>query len=124
MADYRIGCMSLAATNVGKMVEFYSGVFGVNFVAHPVGNSKVFEGSFAGIDFVLVPAELSGIKATESRIHFDVYVPDIQKIIDLTGKHGGSTNGRLVEDDQVRCIGISDPDGNFMVIKQQKKSGA
>lgn len=120
MMDYQIGCMNLAATNIEQMVDFYRNVFGIAFSEQVIEGEKLYEGKFAGMDFVLLPAKLAGVTATDNRVQYDIYVPDVERVIRLATGHGGRTNGRLAEDDEFKCIGIFDPDNNFIVFKQRK----
>ncbi len=63
-------------------------------------------------------------QSTENKTHWDVFVNDLDAIIAAVEQSDGKTNGRLVEDDDVRCIGVFDPDGNFMPVKQLKETTA
>ena len=120
MTECKIGCMCLIADKIDAMATFYSNVFGANMSQVNEDGLMLYEGKFSGINFVLVPSSANKATATENKIHFDLYVQDIKQIIDLVEKHGGKTNNKLAEDDVVKCIGVFDPDGNFMAVKQKK----
>ena len=117
---YNIESMNLATTNLDAMVEFYAHVFGVVFERHEIAGGELYEGTFAGIPLVLIPAALVGIAATDNRMQLDIAVSDIRSVIEQVEGHGGRTNGKLVEDDEVRCFGVFDPDDNFIVFKEHK----
>ena len=118
--NYSLEAMVLSATNMDAMVGFYANVFGVEFKTESVADQQLYTGEFAGMEFTLVPVELSQITDPKNPTHYDIYVDDLQAGIDLVEKHGGKTNGQLGEDDEVKAIGVFDPDGNFMVLKQRK----
>lgn len=121
MKNYTLEAMSLAATNLEQMVNFYSSVFSVQFTEQALEEVSLYEGRFAGIDFCLFPAEAARTDAQQTnRMQFDIYVEDLHAAIDLVEAHGGRTNGRIGEDESVICIGVYDPDENFMVFKQRK----
>ena len=119
MATSKIECICLVATNSRAMATFYSKVFDIQFDSEESGGHMIYSGDFSGIEFVLVPVELSGVTTKENKIHFDVYVDDITTTIDLVGENGGRTNGQLVEDDSVKCIAVFDPDDNLIIVKQR-----
>lgn len=116
----KIEGIALAAINHDAMVEFYSNVFGIAFTAEEVSGHHLHNGRFSGMDFTLVPNELSGVKNPSSPVHLEIFVGDIHASIKQVEQHGGRTNKRLGEDDNEFAIGVFDPDGNFMVIKQRK----
>ena len=120
--DYRIDCMNLAAANLDAMVTFYSNVFGIELTEQPLQDAKLYQGKFAGTDFVLLPASLADVTAKQNRMQYDVVVSDLDEAIGLVEAHGGRTNGRIGEDDRMRCIGVFDPDDNFMVFRQVKSA--
>jgi predicted enzyme related to lactoylglutathione lyase len=120
MTECTIGCICLIAEEVDLMADFYSHVFGLSLTRQVIDGRNFYEGKFSGMDFVLVPADPGKVNRAENKVHFDIYVKDIHRIVALAEKHGGKTNGRLMEDDNVTCIGVFDPDGNFMAVKQRK----
>ena len=105
------------------MVTFYSGVFGIEFTSEPLEEHNVYTGTFSGLEFTLVPVELTGITDQKNPTHSDIYVSDLEEGIALVEEFGGRTNGQLGEDDRTCAIGVFDPDGNFMVLKQMKVQG-
>ncbi len=118
--EYKLEAMILAATKVSQMVDFYTNVFDIQFEEQQFEDGKLYEGKWAGFDFTIVPSELSNFNAGQNPMHYDIFVPDIQAVIELATKHGGRTNGKIGEDEEIRAIGIYDPDENFMVFKQRK----
>jgi predicted enzyme related to lactoylglutathione lyase len=118
--NYTLEAMILSAVNMPAMVEFYSNVFGIDFSPDEIDGLSMYSGSFSGLEFTLVPAVLTGVTDPKNPTHYDVYTSSIEEGIELVEKHGGRTNGHLGEDDFTRAIGIFDPDGNFMVLKQRK----
>ncbi|PCJ62483.1 MAG: hypothetical protein COA79_02955 [Planctomycetota bacterium] len=118
--EYKIEAMVLAATNMDKMVDFYTNVFGIEFEEEATEDGNFYNGKWAEFDFTLIPTELSDVKDGQNPMHYDIFVPDLEKSIELVEKHNGKTNEQLGEDDTLKAIGIFDPDENFMVFKQRK----
>ena len=59
-------------------------------------------------------------KVAFNPMHFEIFFPNLDRVLKLVAKHGGKTNGQPQEDDTVKAVGVFDPDGNFMVFKQKK----
>ncbi|MHC4841947.1 MAG: VOC family protein [Planctomycetota bacterium] len=118
--DYNLEAICLVAKNIDEMVEFYSGVFGINFESENVEGHSLYTGRFSGLSLTLVPVAISGVKEPKNPTHYDIYVNDLEEGIELVKANGGRTNERLGESDTERAIGIFDPDDNFMVFKQRK----
>ena len=118
--EYKLEAMILSAVKIDSMVDFYSNVFGVNFTSEDIDGQAIFTGTFAELEFTLVPATLTQITEPKNPTHYDIYVDSLEEGIVLVEKNGGRTNGQLGEDDHTRAIGIYDPDDNFMVLKQRK----
>ena len=118
--DYSIESMTLAANDVDRTVAFYAGVFGIKFEAHQLEGGTLHAGTFAGKEFAILPAKLAQVEAKQNRLQLDIFVSDLDELIRRVESHGGRTNGRLGEDDEVRAIGCWDPDDNFIVFKQRK----
>jgi predicted enzyme related to lactoylglutathione lyase len=120
MIQARIESICLTAFKCDKMAVFYAKVFGISFRSKKAAGHKIYSGKMADIDFVLVPAVLNRVTTKENKVHFDIYVDDIGKVMKKLKGSGGKSNERLVEDDTIKCIGVFDPDGNFMAVKQRK----
>lgn len=120
--DYQLEAMCFSVGDLEAMRAFYAGVFGIDFTMQEVQGQSLYTGSFSGLELTLVPVALTGVEPGRNPTHYDVYVSDLEEGIARVERHGGRTNERLGEDDHVRAIGIFDPDGNFMVLKQRKAS--
>ena len=118
--EYKLEAMCLSVGKVEAMRDFYAGVFDIEFTGEEVQGHTIYSGRFSGLDLALVPSALTGVEAGQNPTHYDVYVSDLEAGIERVERHGGRTNGRLGEDDHERAIGVFDPDGNFMVLKQRK----
>ena len=117
---YKLEVMVLSAVNIDAMVEFYTKVFDIDFTSQDVDGHSMYTGTFSDLEFTLVPATLTQITEPNNPVHYDIYVSDLEEGIERVERSGGKTNGHLGEDDLVRAIGVFDPDGNFMVLKQRK----
>lgn len=77
--NYTLEAMVLSATNMNAMVDFYSNVFGVEFTMESVSDQKLYTGTYAELEFTLVPAELNQIENPQNPTHYDIYVDDCRR---------------------------------------------
>lgn len=118
--DYQIEGLTLAVRNMEQMLDFYATVFHIEFVEKVMYESKLYSGIWGGLNLLFCPAELAENTAMQNRHQFDIVVPDLHKLIELTTKHGGELMGEVVEDEKSLSIGIYDPDQNSILFKQVK----
>ncbi len=118
--DARIGSICLTAFKCEQMAAFYAKVFNIKFESEEANGLTIYSGRVSGIDFALVPAALTKVTTNENKVHLDIFVESIAKVMANIEGSGGRTNDRLVEDDGMKCIGVYDPDGNFMAVKERK----
>ncbi len=119
--SYQIEGMTIAITNMERMLEFYSKVFDIDFSEKEMYNSKLYSGHWGGLDLLFCPAEIAGNTAIQNRHQFDIIVSDLEAIIEVATKYGGKTMGGIVENEDIRNVGIYDPDKNSILFKQLKK---
>jgi predicted enzyme related to lactoylglutathione lyase len=118
MNRWSVGAISLSAVHLEQMVEFYSGIFGIGFTSSDYGGQTVYEGRLGDIDVALYRADDES--PCRNPIHYEVFFSDLEEVSREVVRLGGRTNGQPMEDDEVRAVGVFDPDGNFMVFKQRK----
>ncbi|MEO9803478.1 MAG: VOC family protein [Reichenbachiella sp.] len=118
--DYQIEGMTMAVTNMEQMLDFYSNTFGIRFKERKMEDFRLYSGVWGGMNLLFCPAELAGNTATQNRHQFDVVVTDLEEVIKITSKYGGSPMGEKNEDEYTWSIGIYDPDKNSILFKQLK----
>lgn len=119
--DYRIEGMTIAIKNMAQMLDFYSNTFAIQFSEKALMGAKLYEGVWGGLSLLFCPATLAKNTAEQNRHQFDIVVPDLQKVIEITKKHGGRPMSEIVEDEHAYRVGIYDPDNNSILFKQLKK---
>ncbi len=119
--DFKIEGMTMAVTQMDKMLKFYSNVFQVSFVEKDMFNSKLYAGQWSTLNLLFCPAEIAQNTANQNRHQFDVVVDDLKSIIDLATENGGKVMGEISENEFELSIGIYDPDRNSILFKQYKK---
>ena len=112
--------MTMAITNMQKMLEFYSNVFGLVFEEKDLYNSKLYAARWGELDLLFCPAELAQNSAEQNRHQFDFHVADLSKVIEVAVQSGGSKMAEVVEDDTSLSVGIYDPDRNSILFKELK----
>ena len=120
-APYQIEGMTMAITNMKEMVDFYTNIFNLQFEEKEMYGTKLYAGIWGGLKLLFCPAEIAGNTAKQNRHQFDIIVPDLQQLIELTTKHGGKPMSAIVENEHFWSVGIYDPDENSIVFKQLKE---
>ncbi|MEM7297350.1 MAG: VOC family protein [Bacteroidota bacterium] len=118
--DYTIEGMTLAVHQMDKMIQFYSNVFNIQFEAKEMFDNTLYSGTWGDLKVLFCPAELAGNEARQNRHQFDIITTNLEGCIDNVKMNGGSLMGEISEDDNMKSIGIYDPDHNSIVLKQPK----
>lgn len=119
-SEYEIEGLTIAITNMDAMLEFYSSVFGIEFEEVKIPNAKLYSGIFGEMKVLFCPERIANINAKENRQQFDIVVKDIKKTIATALKSGGTQIGELVEGEDLKSVGVYDPDKNSIVFKEYK----
>ena len=120
--NYKLEGMTIAITNMESMLAFYAEVFGIAFKERNMFNSILYAGKWGDLDILFCPAALAQNTAIQNRHQFDIVVTDLQKMITLAKKYGGTLMGEISENEQMYSVGLYDPDNNSMVLKQLKNN--
>lgn len=112
--------MTIAVTNMEKMIAFYSKVFGITFFEKKMHGTKLYEGKWEELDLLLCPAELAQNTAKQNRHQLEFMTSDLSQFLLVAIDAGGSQMGEISDDGEFRSVGIYDPDKNSMVFKQPK----
>lgn len=118
---YQIEGMTIAIKNRKEMVAFYANTFNIQFEEKEMYGTTLYTSVWGGLKLLFCPAEIAGNTADQNRHQFDVIVPDLEQLIELTTKNGGKPMGAIVENEHFWSIGIYDPDKNSIVFKQLKE---
>lgn len=117
--SYQIEGMTIAVTDMPKMLDFYTTVFGISFAEQDMYGSKLYAGQWGALKLLLCPAELAENTAEQNRHQFDIVVPDLDRLLQIAKSHGGQMMSHVTEDGGFRSVGLYDPDHNSMVFKQR-----
>lgn len=104
--------ITIAAVNVGAMVNFYNTVFDAALQPFEALGTILYRGQVAGFPFLLCPNEILGIDADKNRIQLSFTVRDLQDALALTVQGGGEQIQPVSEQPGRLLCGIADPDGN------------
>ena len=107
--------ITLASNDVEQMVKFYNEVLNCNLQSKKGLEFLLYEGELDGIIFQICPNEVAKVKASQNRQQFEFLVNDIEQVISLSERFGGSVKKR---DEYV--VSIIDPDGNTLVFTQNQ----
>ena len=116
--SFEIQGMTIAVTNVNKMLGFYANLFNIEFHKMEMADHTLYSGNWGDLSLLLCPAGLAQNTATQNRHQFDIIVPDLDHILYKVKQYGGQQMGEISEDELYRSVGVYDPDNNSMVFKQ------
>ncbi|GAB4238141.1 MAG: hypothetical protein Tsb0034_13590 [Ekhidna sp.] len=116
--NIRISGMTLAVTDMQKMVDFYENVFSLTFKAVQMYGATLFEAQAGNVKVLFCPAEIAQNTATQNRHQLAFQVRNLENLLPTIKKYHGELMGDPTEQDGVLQVGIKDPDNNSMVLKQ------
>ena len=79
MINPRLGALCLVVNSSQRSAKFYSDVFGMEFAVSDCDGHAIYSGDLGGVEFTLVPRELSDVRCTENKTHWDVIVDDLDR---------------------------------------------
>lgn len=118
--SFRIGKVTMAITDMEQMVKFYRETFGVELKGFEgFGGHMFYSGTFLGMQMLLCPNAIAGVEAKQNRHQFDIITGDFDGVLARAATSGGSVHDQG-ESGGVRYATLIDPDGNTMVIIEEK----
>ncbi|WP_425392647.1 VOC family protein [Ekhidna sp.] len=111
--------MTIAVTEMDKMVTFYSQVLQLTFEELEMYGSKLFKTRIGQIEVLFCPAEIAQNTAKQNRHQLDFEISNLNETISTVEKYHGSIMGEPTQDSNHIQVGIKDPDNNSLVIKQR-----
>ncbi|MFC1959685.1 VOC family protein [Chloroflexota bacterium] len=120
-ASITIAQITLAATDVPRMVAFYNAVFDANLEPFEAYDNMLYRGNLAGFTFIICPNEMLGIQADKNRQQFDFFVTDVDTAVAGALDTGGGFYGEegVSRWDGVKMASLRDPDGNSLVLREK-----
>lgn len=114
MDNFKLRKITIAVTNIDKMVSFYNNIFNCNLKKVEAYGTSLYQGKLAGINLLLCPNEIANVKAQQNRQQFDIEVNDIETCL----KKVADSFGQIMEpyNNEIKSASIIDPDGNTIVI--------
>jgi predicted enzyme related to lactoylglutathione lyase len=116
--EFQLDRLTFAVTNTENMVAFYQSVFNMRFKRVDGPGAYLYEGKLFGINYLLVPNEVAGVRAEQSRYQIEVKVPDVDAVVKRAVWVGGTIKGGVRDSDSRRTATIIDPDGNTIIFFQ------
>lgn len=116
---YQIEGLTLAITDMPKMLAFYTAVFGINFTEQEMYGSQLYAVQWGDLKVLFCPADLAENSAEQNRHQFDIVVDDLDHLLQVAKSHGGRMMSHVTEDGGFRSVGLYDPDHNSIVFKQK-----
>lgn len=107
--------LTIAATHMNKMVEFYNAVFGAGLkqTVH-IGAEQFYGGKLLDMELILCPNTIAGVVAEQNRQQFRFEVDDIDGVMQRGLKNHGSEINPVDEYKGARVASLADPDGNTL----------
>jgi predicted enzyme related to lactoylglutathione lyase len=116
--EMKVSKITIATTNTASMEKFYSEVLGVKFHETKAYGTSLYSANMMGIEILLCPNEIAGVKAEQSRVQFDFIVLDLDFLIKQVTENGGKIQGEKITGEKIISVGAVDPDGNTLVFVQ------
>lgn len=114
--------ITLAATRVEEVTDFYNAVFGAKLepdVEAYADDITFYRGTLAGIPLLVVPNEVAGVVAEQSRHQLHLAVGDLDAALVAAQEMGGKVDEEVTAGDEgaPRTVVVRDPDGNTLVLR-------
>src|SRR4051812_24853429 len=80
-SEFQLDRLTFAVINVEGMVAFYQSVFNMRFKKVDGPGAYLYEGKLFGINYLLVPNDIAGVRAEQSRYQVEVKVRDVDAVV-------------------------------------------
>lgn len=114
--------MTLAVTQMERMISFYSNVFQLNFEEVKMYGSSLYKTELGGVEILFCPADIAQNTAKQNRHQLNVVVNNLKDALSMVEQHEGSILGEPNKKDGIIEVGIKDPDNNSIVLIQKVKN--
>lgn len=111
----KLRSITVAVTNMPAMADFYSAILAIEFDEMALPDFTLYKGKWNDVNFVLCPAEVAGISASQNKYQLDIEVDNIEHVRDLVNQCGGTLAGDIVVQNERKVLSAADPDGNSVV---------
>ena len=115
----KVGGMTIAVTEMQKMIDFYQNVFELDFEEVDMYNAKLFKSNLDKMEVLFCPASIAQNTATQNRHQLTLEVDDLELILKRVSKHKGEIMGEKLKNGAFFQIGIKDPDNNSILLTQR-----
>lgn len=116
--SYGIARIAMATENTEGMAQFYDRVFGAHFKRVSGYDTFVYEGNMFGLEYVLIPNTVAGVRCERSRHEFSIAVKDLDATLQRVIATGGVIAKNPTISDKRRAATVVDPDGNTMILTE------
>ncbi len=111
--------LTIATKEMRQMVQFYNAVFDADLqITAQISNQPFYSGKLAGIDLMLCPNSIAGIRAEQNRQQFRFIVRDIEAVIQRGLANHGSEINPIDDYAGAKVASLADPDGNTIEFVQ------
>lgn len=118
-AGVRIDKVVIAVSDLGRMETFYVGVFDAKLRDVDLGGAKLKAGTLGGMEFILCPKEVAGVKADQNTIQLRFVVEDIASAVEAATMAGGQIIDEIRSAEGAKTASVRDPDGNSIELIQR-----
>jgi predicted enzyme related to lactoylglutathione lyase len=117
-SDFQLERINFAVINIEGMVQFYQQVFNMKFKKVENLGAFLYEGKLFGLDYLLIPNDILGVRAEQGRYQLDIKVNDIDAVVGRAVNVGGTLKAGVRRRDNMRVATVFDPDGNTLTFIQ------
>ncbi|MEO9482173.1 MAG: VOC family protein [Ekhidna sp.] len=119
MSTIKITGMTIAISDMPKMVNFYQQVFKLNFEEMEMYGSKLYKTHIDHLEVLFCPASIAQNTAKQNRHQLNFEVEDLGIALADVPINGGEVMGEPQLEGSFKQIGVKDPDNNSIVLKQK-----
>ena len=105
--------LTIAVTDMKRMVAFYNAVFSANLEPTVnIGDKQFYGGKIAGVSLTLCPNSIAGVVAKQNRQQFRFVVDDIEAVMVKGKANYGTEINPIDEYKGAKVASLADPDDN------------
>lgn len=115
---YKIEGLTIAISNMEQMLQFYQRVFDLKFERQDQFGTVLYSSNWDNLKLLFCPKEITGVSVNRNRQQFDIIVANLDTILQVVQQNGGSLMHEIQTTETQKAVGIMDPDGNSIVLKE------
>ncbi len=115
----KLNGLTIAVTDMKRMIDFYNAVFDANLEPTVnIGDKQFYGGTLVGVQLTLCPNAIAQVVAEQNRQQFRFQVDDIELVMANGKANHGTEINPIDEYKGAKVASLADPDGNTIEFVQ------